>query len=58
MLGQAIEPRRHDAQSFVAEVERFIRYAQFWLERADNLRPTRQDAAATPPDADSITLRL
>lgn len=58
VLCQAIEPKRHDAKSFVAEMDRFIRTAQFWLDRAAMLRPTLRDTADTPADVDSITLRL
>ncbi len=58
VLTQAVEPRRHDADSFVAEVELFVRYAAFWQEHAAGRLAGSEDGMA-PGHADGeMTIRL
>lgn len=57
LLTQALHIRNHTAQSFVAEVEAYLRHVLVWEEEITRLRPIATDAPAPPDDA-FLTFRL
>lgn len=57
-LTQPVELLRHDAASFCAEVETFIRYVLFWQSHAGVMRP-EPVASTLPQEAEGmVNLRL
>ena len=59
VLTQAIDPKLHSNQSLFDEVDQFTRYALFWADHAQSLKPApRVSIRETVADASEVTFRL